>query len=356
MFEFNLFDNRYRVINQLGKGGMGVVFEVDDMANTNGNVALKYCPETDIESRRRFCREVRIMANINHRNVMPVLTQNDSYNPPYFTMPIAVCSIADEINSYPSIDTILNTFLEICVGVQAIHNAGFTHRDLKPANLMRMQDGRVVVSDLGLAKFNERDSTVLTQIGGRLGTNFYSAPEQLIGYAANVDARADVYALGKILYELISGDIPFAVDYRKISDGLKQIVEKAIQNPLDLRYQSVSELMNAVENYLYLNSQAPQFIDDVGKKELIDELFNSGNFAKTHQLIAQLNKYPFFTLKDIERILDAAILNNQFGWIVTDFDISDFLYKIAVPQMAKILDSNQKEILNRVIDEQKNRG
>lgn len=354
MFEFTLFDNRYRVINQIGKGGMGVVFEVDDMANANGSVALKYCPETDIESQRRFCREVRIMANINHPNVMPVLTQNDSHNPPYFTMPIAACSIADEIPFYRPTEDILNIFLEICKGVKAIHDAGFTHRDLKPANIMRMQDSTVVISDLGLAKFNERDSTILTQIGMGLGTNFYSAPEQLIGDAANVDARADVYALGKILYELISGDIPFSVDYRKIPDGLKQIVENAIQNPLDLRYQSVSELMNAIQNYFH-SQQKPQVITDIEKEKLISELRHSKTFAATHLLIERLEKYPSFTLYEVNRILKAAIKNDQLGWIVTDSDVSDFLNRIAVPHMANISDADQRNILDKVIQERNNR-
>ena len=138
-------DGRYLVEAEIGRGGMGIVLRVFDVIEVE-QVALKYCPSDEDEQLRRFAREVRLMANIEHENVMPVTASNLTYDPPYFTMPLATGSIADEIAAGISEDDALEIFKEICHGVQACHNGGTTHRDIKPSNAMRLQDETIVVT------------------------------------------------------------------------------------------------------------------------------------------------------------------------------------------------------------------
>jgi len=241
---------RYLVEAELGHGGMGVVLRVKDQTNDE-QLALKYCPSKDGELLRRFAREVRLMAGIVHENVMPVITENLTHDPPYFTMPLAVNSIADEIAGGISEDEALEIFKSVCKGVQACHSGGTTHRDIKPLNAMRLQNGSIVVSDLGLAKLDERDTTTITQAAQFLGTRAYCAPEQLLpGGSRDADARTDVYQLGKTLYETLTHESPALIDQSRLPRGLGYIVERATRDQPDQRYQSVGALMDALETYL----------------------------------------------------------------------------------------------------------
>jgi len=226
-----------------------VVLRVLDQ--TDGTpLALKYCPSTEEEQLRRFEREVRVMANIEHENVMPVLSNNLGNRPPYFTMPLASGSIADEIAAGLSEDEGLEIFRRICSGVQAIHNEGSTHRDIKPLNAMRLPDGRIVVTDLGLAKLEARDTTTLTQTAQFLGTRAYCAPEQLLpGGSREADARTDVYQLGKTLYEVLTGESPALIDPGRLPRGMGYVVERATRELPAQRYQTVGALMDAIATY-----------------------------------------------------------------------------------------------------------
>jgi eukaryotic-like serine/threonine-protein kinase len=242
-------DGRYLVEAEIGRGGMGVVLQAVDQT-TGDHVALKFCPSNEDEQLRRFAREVRVMASIVHENVMPVLSHNLTYAPPYFTMPLATRSIAEEIAAGISEDEALGLFKEICNGIQATHNAGTTHRDIKPLNAMRLPDGRVVVSDMGLARLDERDTTTITQAAQFLGTRAYCAPEQLLpGGSRDADARTDVYQLGKTLYEVLTGESPALIDHSHLPRGLGYIVERATREQPIQRYQTVGAMMDAIETY-----------------------------------------------------------------------------------------------------------
>src|SRR5258707_4496012 len=133
----DIIDGRFEVVDEIGRGGMGVVLRARDQM-CEDLVALKFCYETDEVSLRRFAREVRCMELIKHEHVMPVLYSNLAYDPPYFTMPIAISSLSSEIAAGMKEEDALEAFKEICLGVQAIHNSNGTHRDIKPDNAMRL--------------------------------------------------------------------------------------------------------------------------------------------------------------------------------------------------------------------------
>ena len=245
-------DARFEVIEEIGRGGMGVVLRVLD-ATGSQQVALKYCPESDTNSLRRFAREVRFVADLHHKNVMSILYHNLEHDPPYFTMPIAANSVGQEIRQGGlDGDEALRAFGQICLGMQAIHNAKGTHRDIKPDNAMRLQDGSVVVSDLGLVKLNPRDTTLLTRTMEFVGTHVYSAPEQY-GGSREADVRTDIYQLGKTLYEMVTGQSPAPMDTNKLPPGLAFVIERATEQHPDQRYQSIGALMDAVSDYVRSN-------------------------------------------------------------------------------------------------------
>src|SRR5262249_51880612 len=153
---------------------------------------------------------------------------NLSHEPPYFVMPLAVGSLsADLVWLSKDEEAALDAIKSIALGVQAIHAAGATHRDIKPLNALRLTDGSFAVSDLGLAKSNDRDTRVLTRTTGNLGTFAYAAPEQFQpGGTRDADARTDVYQIGKTLYELLTGEIPHMMDLRKVDAGLSLIIQR----------------------------------------------------------------------------------------------------------------------------------
>jgi eukaryotic-like serine/threonine-protein kinase len=224
----DVIDGKYKVAEFLGAGGMGAVVKATALAGGK-IVALKYCFENSPDLLRRFAREVRIMQGITHRHVVQILDANLTHKPPYFTMPLAVGSLQDEIPSLMADeDAALDAFLQLCQGAQAIHNSLGVHRDIKPLNALRYADDTIVISDLGLAKYDPRDTTTLTQASVLLGTRAYCAPEQLMPAGSrDADGRTDIYQLGKTLYEILTGKSPALIDRSALPAGLAHIVQRS---------------------------------------------------------------------------------------------------------------------------------
>lgn len=240
---------RYEVLEHVGHGGMGSVVKAKRLRDEE-IVAIKYCHLRDSTSRRRFVREVRIMEEIDHRHVVPILATSLTHDPPYFVMPFAESSCGHNLAAYAADNTeAVKAFLQLCEGVQAIHNAGAVHRDIKPDNALVL-DGKVVLSDLGLAKLSERDTTILTRTRAIVGTEMYLAPEQRMpGGSRDADHRTDIYQLGKTLYELLTGLDPVLLEMNKVPAGLIHVIRKATREHPDERYQVVGELIDAVNIY-----------------------------------------------------------------------------------------------------------
>ena len=244
-------DGRFVVLSKLGAGGMGTVLKVHDSTSQRER-ALKYCEATG-ENRQRFDREVRIMQRIGHIHLVPVFHANLDHHPPYFVMPLAIRSLADELGILKADEgAALLAFKQACLGVQALHLGGAVHRDLKPHNLLRFGQLRnhVAVADLGLAKLEDRDTTALTQTRMYLGTDIYMAPEQFEeGGSRDCDVRTDIYQLGLILYQLLTGRSPRGVDASLLPSGLDYIVRRATNTQPESRFASVGEILDALGNY-----------------------------------------------------------------------------------------------------------
>jgi serine/threonine-protein kinase len=196
---------RYRVINLLGKGGMGEVYRAEDLT-LEQEVALKFLPEavSDEETLTRFRNEVRIARKISHPNVCRVYDIGEAENSIFLSMEYIdgedLGSLLRRIGRLPQ-DKALEIGRKICAGLAAAHGQGVLHRDLKPANVMLNGRGEVLITDFGLAGVAHEINDI------RSGTPAYMAPEQLSG--KEVTARSDVYSLGLVLYEVFTGKRAF---------------------------------------------------------------------------------------------------------------------------------------------------
>jgi serine/threonine protein kinase len=201
---------RWRLGNMLGEGGMGRVYRSIDTAGTE--VALKIVKAelaTDQTFRRRFDREAQIAQRVIHPHVVPVVETGEQDGIPYLAQKfIAGGSLEDRIKRDGNLP--LAEAVRICTavasGLDALHAHGLIHRDVKPANILIDDDGTPYIADFGLAK--DRDASVLTKAGQALGSMDYMAPEQIRG--EEVTAQSDVYALGCVMFECMSGKPPFA--------------------------------------------------------------------------------------------------------------------------------------------------
>ncbi|MDX6602266.1 MAG: serine/threonine kinase PknH [Solirubrobacterales bacterium] len=201
---------RWRLGNMLGEGGMGRVYRSVDAEGSE--VALKIVKAelaNDQTFRKRFDREAAIAQRVLHPHVVPVIETGEQDGIPYLAQKfIAGGSLEDLIKKDGNLP--LAEAVRICTavssGLDALHLEGLIHRDVKPANILLDDDGTPYIADFGLAK--DRDASVLTKAGQALGSMDYMAPEQIRG--EEVTAQSDVYALGCVMFECMSGKPPFA--------------------------------------------------------------------------------------------------------------------------------------------------
>ncbi len=208
---------RYRVLEPLGEGGMGLVFAAED-EDLRRKVALKTLKRTDRASRQRFLREARAAARVSHPNLCPIFEVGEERGRPFMAMEFLPGeTLAQRLRQGPlAPGEALELAEDLVAALSALHDAGVVHRDVKPSNIFLAP--RVKLVDFGLAReVRDEDTFTLrtpseevTLPGTIVGTPGYMAPEQILGHA--VDARADVFSLGAVLYEAFSGRAPFARD------------------------------------------------------------------------------------------------------------------------------------------------
>ena len=204
--------DRYRVERELGRGGMAVVYLARDLKHDR-EVALKVLrPELSAAlGRDRFMREIQLTARLQHPHILPVFDSGESAGQLWYTMPYVDgetlrARLARE-GRLP-VDAATQLGREIASALAYAHDAGVVHRDIKPENILLSRQGQALVADFGIAKALATDEA-LTETGLALGTPAYMAPEQVLGERP-VRPQADVYALGVVLYEMLSGARPFA--------------------------------------------------------------------------------------------------------------------------------------------------
>ena len=219
----------YRIINQIGKGGMANVYKAYQ-ASVDRYVAIKVLPSQLAESQEfaiRFHQEARIIAKLEHPHILPVFDYGETDGVAYFVMRyLDAGTLKDKmIAGRPlPLNDIDRIFTQLADALSYAHSFGIIHRDLKPANALIDSHGNIFLTDFGIARLLESASPRLTQTDAIMGTPAYISPEQAQGQ--DVDQRSDIYSLGIILYEMVTGGVPFVADtplavlFKHISDPL----------------------------------------------------------------------------------------------------------------------------------------
>ena len=207
--------SHYKILEKLGEGGMGVVYKAED-TKLERPVALKFLPAHLLGSedvRKRFEREAKSSATLSHPNVCRVYEIDEADGKAFLAMELIEGESLDKkIARGPlKLDEALSIAQQVARGLEAAHKRGVVHRDIKPENTMVDEDGHVTIMDFGLAQLTE--ASRLTKTDETLGTVAYMSPEQTEG--SGTDHRTDVWALGVVLYEMVTGQQPFKGDYDK---------------------------------------------------------------------------------------------------------------------------------------------
>ena len=264
----------YEVQSILGRGGMGIVYRARDQ-RLNRAVALKMLLAGDLAAPQelaRFAREAEAVAGLQHEHIVQVHEVGDLDGRPYFTMELVEGgSLAQKLQGRPLDPRDVADLLgKIARAVQVAHDSGIVHRDLKPANILLTADGIPKISDFGLARRLTPGDSALTVSGDRIGTPSYMAPEQAIGKAGAAGPLVDVYALGAILYEMLTGRSPFGggtpaeTERRLLSEepvppsrlsaavprDLERISLKCLSRDPQCRYRTPSELADDLDRFL----------------------------------------------------------------------------------------------------------
>ena len=262
------FAGRYQIIEELGKGGMGKVYKVFD-TKIKEKVALKLIkPEiaSDKETIERFSNELKLARRIRHKNVCGMFDLGDADGAHFIAMeyvPGEDLKSMIRMSKSMSVGGAVDVAKQVCEGLAEAHRLGIVHRDLKPANIMIDREGNARIMDFGIARSIK--AKAITGTGVIIGTPEYMSPEQVEG--KEVDQRSDIYSLGIILYEMVTGRVPFegntpfTIGVKQMSDVPKDPKELNSQIPEDLarlilrclekskekRYQSAAELHSELE-------------------------------------------------------------------------------------------------------------
>lgn len=281
----DLIKKRYRILELLGEGGMAFVFKAKD-EQLERNVAIKtlkpiYISDSNFVS--RFKREAQTAANLNHPNIVQIFDWGVEENEPYFVMEYVEGTTLSSVlakNKRVNISDALYIGSQVSAALHEAHENNLVHRDIKPGNIMITPGGKIKVTDFGIVSIQDEDSDI-TKSGTILGTANYISPEQAQGLP--VSKQSDLYSLGVVLYELISGKTPFDGDtpisiatkhltekpkpisefINDIPTGVEKIVLKLLNKKQINRYKSAEDLraaLNQQKSYLQLNKTKENLI------------------------------------------------------------------------------------------------
>jgi adenylate cyclase len=259
----------YKIVEKLGEGGMGVVYKAED-SKLKRDVAIKFLPNyitKSKEERIRFENEAQAAASLNHPNIATIHAIEEADNQIFIVMEyINGPELKEKIEAGEiTLESSLNIIEQIASGLNAAHQKGIVHRDIKSSNIMLTKTGQVKIMDFGLAKV--RGTSQITKIGTTIGTAAYMSPEQAQGEKA--DHRADIWAMGVIFYEMLTGQQPFKGEFEQaiiysilnvepelvtsvkpgIPAKLEQITKKMLSKNKDDRYQDVNSFLSDLKDY-----------------------------------------------------------------------------------------------------------
>jgi serine/threonine protein kinase/Tfp pilus assembly protein PilF len=255
--------SHYKILSKLGEGGMGVVYKAHDTTLTR-DVALKFLPQnvtSDPVEKERFYHEARAASALNHPNITTIYEIAEHEGQLFIAMELVEGKTLKQlvVSEPPSIKKVLDIAIQAGEGLAAAHEKEIIHRDIKSENIMVTPKGQAKVMDFGLAKV--RGATRLTRAGSTVGTASYMSPEQAQG--EEIDHRSDIFSFGVVLYELLTGRLPFKGEHEaalmysiinqepppiarfneKAGDDLQRIVSKALAKDREERYQHADDMV-----------------------------------------------------------------------------------------------------------------
>lgn len=347
----------YKILEKLGEGGMGVVYLAED-TKLERKVAIKFLPHhiaANSDERKRFEIEAKAAAALNHPNIATIHAIEEADNPSagsgremFLVMEYiegkelkdlvrgkqSSTETSEKTNIVRGIASPLQIATQIAKGLQAAHEKGVVHRDVKSSNIMLTKDNQVKIMDFGLAKIGGGEE--ITNLQTTVGTIAFMSPEQTQG--SDVDKRTDIWSFGIVLYEMLAGELPFkgaydqAIIYSILNEEpdypavikddplLYKIVQKALQKNPDKRYQSVSEIINALQS-----TERPEPVTPI-KKIPAD--------------IKKLAVLPFINLKDDPQ-------SNFLGFAIADQIIGAMAYsKNVLVRPSSMVRKYQNEIID----------
>ncbi|WP_176586034.1 serine/threonine-protein kinase [Priestia megaterium] len=379
---------RYIFKDEIGGGGYGKVFKGHEIFGEDNEVAIKVLKheKLDDDSLERFNREIRIHSQLNHRHIVSILdfslddsVGEDEEGLAYYTMPLAKENLRTALQNYRENNfgymddaTAVYYFNQILDGVEYAHREGIIHRDLKPENiLVFLEEGEELlkISDFGLGKFLD-GNTNLTHTVAALGSDVYAAPEQY-GNSRFVNETADIFSLGKILYELLTYSLPVSIDLDKINDSkLKYVIRKATNTNPEKRYRSISEmkerikmvmgnpnnLKNSTSQFNHLYEQWNTTFDNHTLKEICDLLIKqNSDFILYTQHFMNMDEFDFITMSNHFSEEFCEIVENYMLLIKGEhpFSFTDKICDFIFSRLLKCIESNEtiyEKTLETVLD------